>query len=63
MCSVHESVCVRIKATSARKDEDKIEYVCTTRNQCRSARRLTVKVVMSRICKKRMVKEAYQTKE
>lgn len=63
MFSVHESVCVRIKATSARKDEDKIEYVCTMRNQCRSARRLTVQVVLSMICKKQMVKEACQTKE
>lgn len=60
MCSVYGSVCVRIKATSARKD---VEYVYMMRNQCRSARKLTVKVVMSKICKKRMVKEAYGTRE
>lgn len=60
MYSEYKSICVRIKATSARKD---VEYVYTMRNQWRSARRLTVKVVMSKICKKRMVKEGYQTKE
>lgn len=60
MCSVYESVCVRRRATSARKD---VEYVYTMRNQCRSARKLTVKVGMSKICKKQMVKEACQTKE